>query len=119
MLFGFSDGGGLAMYLQYKWSKIFDHAVAIDHWAAPAYESWLNPYESNYNYKSDLNAKIYTSCASFVFHMNLGYSIFRDSNNFPNNKTHGKHVFERWEPNHGAGEHEYYGEPVNPQTQYM
>jgi len=59
MIVGYSDGGGLAMYMGYH-SSLVTKSVSIDYWAYGAYESWLST-------SSQVNAVIYTTCGSGVF----------------------------------------------------
>jgi len=59
MIIGYSDGGGLAMYMGYH-SSMVSKSVSIDFWAGNAYESWLGT-------SSQVNAVIYTACGSMIF----------------------------------------------------
>jgi len=59
MVIGYSDGGGLAMYMGYH-SSMVTKSLSIDYWAYGGYESWLGT-------SSQINAVIYTSCGSMIF----------------------------------------------------
>lgn len=61
MVIGYSDGGGLATYMNYH-SPLVTKAVAIDFWGFGGYEGWLAAGGVSF----DLS--IYTGCESSIWH---------------------------------------------------
>merc|ERR1712137_510366 len=61
MIIGYSDGGGLAMYMGYS-SALVTKTVSIDYWAYGGYEQWIPS-----NPSSQINAAIYAACESDIF----------------------------------------------------
>jgi len=77
MWVGYSDGGGMGIYLQYfdglkhvpssgSWSDSnglagITNVIAIDYYASQDYVNWLGSYGNR------MNAKIYMSCSSFTY----------------------------------------------------
>jgi len=94
MSIGFSDGGGMSMYMQ--WMSAFTNetvgitqVIAIDYWAHNAYDEWLTnwrPYQNPRWLPGALDAKIYTNCYSGIFRDNGPMAIFPDKN-FPTETT--------------------------------
>jgi hypothetical protein len=62
MVIGFSDGGGLATYMNYL-SPMVSKGVGIDFWAYASYEAWL----SGTTPSDSVDMKIYTNCESSYF----------------------------------------------------
>jgi hypothetical protein len=61
MIIGFSNGGGMGMYMQWKYSDFVTKVSAIDYWAYADYNTWL---PAGIPPAPALDAHIWTNCAT-------------------------------------------------------